>query len=314
MIHDVERVDPLPVTGACEGLEILDLPDLPRWKSALERGRESGYGCYFPFILAHQRPRRSTLLIAEDAGCLCVFIRRDRKRGSHLDLFLNPIPMDVGVARRCLDRANDFNRDRSARILRIDGNDAALAARVPGLSVRERRKQYLFAPHAYADLRGGKYETLRRHLARLRRLPDLEVVPWSDRFAGDCRALLLRWSERHRNTFGTSGGAGTSSRELDLADVLSAPDLTGEVVLLGGRLVAYCLGGEIRPGLGCFLDAKSDLDVAGLGYFQRYSFYTSHSEFDRINDGSDARRAGIRQLKDSLRPAAMHLEYSGEQV
>jgi len=293
---------------------MLDLTDLTRWKLALERGRPSGFGCYFPYVFAHHHSGRSAVLIAEDAGCLCTFILRDLAGGQHLDVFLAPIPMDVAVARRCLERANDFNGDRSARILRIDGIDAALASQVPRLSVRERRKQYLFAPHAYADLRGGKYETLRRHLSKTRRLPDLEVIPWSGHFAGECRALLQRWSERHHQRFGTAGDAGLSTRELALANVLRAPDLTGEIVRLGGRLVAYCLGGEIRPGLGCFVDAKSDLDVPGLGYFQRHSFYTAHGEFDLINDGSDARRDGLRQMKDSLRPAAMHLEYQGSQV
>jgi hypothetical protein len=303
-----------PATGSLQGLSILGLEDLPRWKHALERGGPSGFGCYFAYVLAHQRPPRSTVLIAEDAGSLCVFLRHDDERGSRVDLFLNPIPMGIDVTRRCLERANDWNGDRSARILRIDGNDAALAARVPGLAIRERRQQYLFAPGAFADLCGGKYETLRRHVARVRRLPDLEVVPYSQRFAADCRALLERWSERYRRTHGTSGDAGFSRRELRVADLLPAPDLTGEVVLVGGRLVAYCLGGEIRPGLGCFLEAKSDLDVPGLGYFQRHHYYTNHATFALINDGSDARRPGLRQLKDSLRPVAMHPEYQGRQA
>jgi hypothetical protein len=302
-----------PRSGALEGLRVLDAADLPRWKSALERGRESGFGCYFPYVLAHHRPGR-TVLVGEDAGCLCVFIRRDRKRRSHLDLFLNPIPMDVGVARRCLDRANEFNGDRSARILRIDGDDAALAARVPGLSVRERQMQYLFAPQAFADLRGGKYRTLRTNVTRTRKLPDIEVLPWSARFAGACRELLRRWSERHRRISGTSGGAGTSELALALADQLPDPDLTGEVVLLDGRLVSYCLGGELRTGLGCFLDAKCDLDVPGLGYFQRWSFLTRLGVFERVNDGSDARSSGLRQMKNSLRPVAMYPEFRGSQV
>lgn len=301
-------------TGALAGLSMLGASDLPRWKRALERGEASGFGCYFPYVLAHHRPGRSTVLVAEDAGSLCVFLRSDRRSDSHLDLFLNPIPMDVGVARRCLERANDFNGNRTARILRIDGNHAALAAEVPGLRIRERRRQYLYAPHAYGDLRGKKYRTLRTHLDKARRLPDLEVVPYTDRFAAACRALLQDWAEGHRISFGDSGGAGISARVLAQFDVLSAPDLIGEVVLLGGRLVAYSVGGEIRPGVGCLLDSKSDRDVPGLGYLQRYNFLTRHPGFDLVNDGSDARRAGLRQLKDSFRPVAMHLEYRGMQV
>lgn len=305
---------PEPSTGALEGLKTLELSDLPRWKRAVEHGASSGFGYYFPYVLTHQRPGRSAVLIAEDAGCLCVFIRRDRKRGPRLDLFLPPIPMDEAVARRCVERANDFNHDRSARIQRIDASDAERVASIPGLKVRERRAQYLFAPRAFGDLSGGKYRTLRRQVAKTRQLKALEVVPWSDRFADDCRTLLARWSSRHRDTFGTSGGAGTSARALGLAGAIPAPDLVGEVVLLEGRLVAFAFGGQLRLGLGCFFEAKSDHDVPGLTYFQRYSFLSKLDAFERVNDGSSARRAGIRQLKDSLRPVAMHLEYRGSQV
>ena len=301
-------------TDALAGLDVLDASHLPRWKRALAAAESSGYGCYFPFVLAHQRPGRSTVLVGEDSGSLCLFIRRDGREGSQLDVFLNPIPMDVDVARRCLERANDFNHDRSARILRIDGSDAALAARVPGLRVRERRKQYVYDPGAFGDLSGGKYRTLRYQVAKVRRIEDLEVVPYAEAHAGACRALLERWAERHRSMFGTSGDAGMSRRALALTGVLGAPDLAGEVVLLGGAVVGFAFGGELRPGLGCLFEVKTDLAVPGLSHFQFHSFLAKPRGFERINGGSDARRPGLRQLKDSLRPASMYVEYRGTQV
>ena len=300
--------------GRLEVLREMDAADLPRWKKALEQWKPLGFGYYFPYVLAHQGTKRKAVLVAEDGGCLCSFILRERRKGAHLDVYLPPMPMDVKVAQRCLERANEFNGDRSARILRIDARDAAQAAKIPGVSIRERRKQYMYAPNAYADLSGGKYRALRRQLTRTQQLQELETAPYSERYASDCRTLLQRWAERHRSTHGTSGDAGLSRRALGLADVLSAPDLTGEVFLLGGRVVGYWLGGEIRQGLGCLLDAKSDLDVPGLAYFQRYRFLTTHGGFERVNDGSDARRPGLRQLKDSFRPVEMHTEYRGRQA
>ena len=299
--------------GVLKGLKTLESSDLPRWKRALQSGGESGFGCYFPYLLAHQRPGKATLLVTEDDGSLCTFIQRDRKRGSRLDVFLNPIPMNVSVTRRCLERANEFNGDRSARILRIDGKDAALAKQVPRLKVRVRRKQYVYAPRSYADLSGRKFRALRNHVDQARQLPDLEVVPYTASHAGACRELLRKWAQRYRAMFGKSGGAGISGRALAQTEALSAPDLMGEVVLLGGRVVAYALGGELRPGVACFLDAKCDLDVPGLGYFQRYHFITKLNGFEQVNDGSDARRPGLRQLKNSFRPIEMHPEYRGRQ-
>jgi len=53
--------------------------------------------------------------------------------------------------------------------------------------------------------------------------------------------------------------------------------------------------------------------VAGLSYFHRYSFLEKLQEFQFVNDGSDVGRAGLRQLKNSLRPVEMHLEYRANQ-
>lgn len=304
---------PAPRTNVLEGLEVLEASDLPRWKNAVVRAKSLGYGSYFPFVLAHQRPRR-TVLLGEDAGCLCVFKLKETDHGPRLDVLMAPMPMDVDVARRCLERANDYNGDRSARILRIDANDAALAGSIPGLRVHERRAQYLYAPQAFGDLSGGRFRTLRYHVSRVRRLQNLEVVPYTDSRADACRSLLEQWSERHRSQFGTSGDAGMSRRALALTGVLGAPDLVGELVLLDGRLVAYAFGGEIRPGVGCLYEAKTDLAVAGLTHFQFHSFLSKVDAFEVINGGSDARREGLRQVKDSLRPVGMHLEYRGVQV
>jgi hypothetical protein len=93
---------------------------------------------------------------------------------------------------------------------------------------------------------------------------------------------------------------------------LPAPDVTGQLVFVEGRLAAFAFGGEIRPGLACFFDAKSDPSVPGISYAHRRSFLLSLAAFERVNDGSDAGRPGLRQLKDSFRPVAMHAEYRAE--
>jgi len=299
-------------SGSLEGLRTLDLGDLPRWKRALEHGASSGYGCYFPYALAHHRKGRSALLVEEDAGCLCSFILRQKKSSRHLDLYLPPIPMDVNVTRRAIERANDFNGDRSARILRIDERDAPLIASIPGLSIRKRRSQYVYAPRKFGELKGNKYRTVRYHVGQVRHLADLQVIPYEKRFEKDCAKLLEKWARHHRATYGKSGDAGMSKRVLGLARMIGAPDLVGQVILLGERLVGYVFGGEMRPGLACLLEAKTDLDVPGLSHYQFYTFL-SKMNFELVNGGSDARRKGLRQLKDSLRPAAMHLEYRGRQ-
>jgi hypothetical protein len=73
------------------------------------------------------------------------------------------------------------------------------------------------------------------------------------------------------------------------------------------------LGGEIRPGLACFFERKCDTQVRGLSYFQFRRLLTQLRDFDLVNDGSDAGSAGLRQLKQSFRPVAMHAEFRATQ-
>lgn len=301
------------LSGALGGLKVADLEDRDRYKAAVEAGKQIGWGYYFPHLLAQNRPGRSAMLVTEDGGSMCVFRWRVRGSEARLDLYLPPIPMNVPVLRRCLERANDFNRDGSAQVIRIDARDADATSEVRSLHVWQRRVQYVFAPGAYEHLSGTKYHTIRRNVALVQRLPDVQVAPYSTRHAEACRALLSRWQKAHRDAHGTAGGVGISKRAIELAGTLPERDLGGEVVLLDGRLSAFAFGGEIRTGLACSFDRKCDTDVRGLSYFHFRSLLLRLRDFERVNDGSDTGRAGLRQLKDSFRPVEMHAEYRATQ-
>lgn len=105
----------------------------------------------------------------------------------------------------------------------------------------------------------------------------------------------------------------SAARVIGLVDALPDLDLWGEVVFVDGSLSAFSFGGEIRLGLGCYIEAKSDLGIPGLSYFQRLHFLRGMSQFELVNDGSHGGQAGFKQLKDSFRPVAMHIEYRGYQ-
>ena len=76
---------------------------------------------------------------------------------------------------------------------------------------------------------------------------------------------------------------------------------------------AVAFGGEIRPGLACSFERKCDTEVRGLSYFHFRSLFLRLRDYQLVNDGSDAKRAGLRQLKESFRPVARHLEYQATQ-
>ena len=293
-------------------MKALEVDDLARYKAAVEAGQQMGWGYYFPYLLSRHRAGRSAVLLAEDEGSMCVFLWQIRDSKPHLDVYVAPTPMSVPVLRRCIERANDFNGDVSARVMRVDAKDVG-AVSAANLDVRLKKLQYLFAPSAYADMGGKKFKTLRRNSSLVEQLPDVEVMPYSAAHAEGCHELLQNWRTAHREAHGTAGGVGTSRRAIDLAGTLPASDLQGEVVTVGGRLAAFAFGGEIRPGLACSFERKCDTAVRGLSYFHLRAFLQSLGDFEYVNDGSDTGRAGLRQLKESFRPAEMHEEYRARQ-
>ena len=299
--------------GDLAGLRALDVDDVGRFKAAVEAGAQEGWCYYLPYLLARNRPGRRAVLFAEDEGALCIFFLRVGDGGPRLDLYFPPMPMHARALQRCLDRANEFNGDRSARILRVDDKDRSAVSGHRGLRLEPRSLQYVYRPGDYVDIGGGRFRTLRRHAALVEGSPDVEVLPFSREHADACHALLRRWREEHRAAGGNAGGAGAGARAIDLTGRFSNVDLRGEVVLVDGRLAAYALGGAIRPGLGCFFEAKADRDVPGLIYFHRRRFLLQMREFDVVNDGSDFGLPGLRQLKQSLRPVRMHAEYRAVQ-
>lgn len=300
-------------TGALAGLRPLEVADLQLYKEAVAASGQVGFAYYFPGLLAKQRPGRTQILTATDNGSLCLYRWNNKDGKPRLDVLFAPLPFDPLVLQRCIERANDFNGDRRARILKIDEKDSGLIAEASQLNVRQRRPQYLYDPDSFGDLAGRKFRTVRRNVNRVEERDDITVRPYSNDCYEGCFDLLKRWRKHHRETHGTLGGFGTSKRLLDIAGKLPERDLCGEVISIDDEIIAFGFGGEIRPGIGAFLEAKSDPAITGLSYFQRYSFLRKQTHFDVINDGSDTGRAGLRQLKQSLRPASMHLEFSGAQ-
>lgn len=299
--------------GVLQDLEILTAEHSKRYKAAVEAGAQMGWGYYFAHLLAQNRVGRSAIMIGEDDGSICVFRWRLRKSKPRLDVYLPPIPMNVAVLRRCLERANEFNGDVSARIMRVDAHDVDAVLELPQLSARERRRQYIFAPANYEELSGKKRYTIRRNVAFVSQLPDVEIKAFSVELADGCLRLLERWTSSHRASYGTAGGAGVSRRAIELASRLPESDICGEVVLIDGEVSAFAFGGEIRPGLGCSFERKCDTDVRGLSYYHFRSLLLKLRDYEQVNDGSDTGRAGLTQLKNSFRPIDMHVEYRASQ-
>jgi hypothetical protein len=299
-------------SSVLDGLKRASIDDYADYSTALESSRPKGSSYYLPGLLAYQRPGRREILIEEDEGSICIYRWESKQGRSRLDVYLAPTPMNSAVLQRCIERSNEYNQDRSARILRIDA-DAASAVSSLGLKVRKRREQYLFTPKKYSDLAGKELYTIRRNYSRIDKLNDVRVETFSPAHAENCHALLNRWRAEHRERHGSAGGYGSSKRIIDLAGKLPESALTGQVVLIEDRLVAFSFGGNIHSGMACSFERKCENQFNGLTYFQLRNFLLHLDSYSIVNDGSDAGRPGLKQLKDSFRPLEMHAEYRGYQ-
>lgn len=300
------------MNGPLEGLKVLETDDLSRFRKAVEHGQQNGWKYYFPYLMSLNRPGRSAILIDEDEGSICIFIWKILDAVPRLDLYLAPTPMNINVLSRCLERANEFNRDASARVLHIDEKDIDSVS-AANIQVREHKSQFIFDPKIYGTLAGKQLYTVRRNVSRVEKLPELEVKPYSIEHAEACHNLLEKWKTAHRAVHGTMGGVGTSRRAIELTKILPVDVLNGEVVFIDGQIASFAFGGSIRPGLACSLERKCNTGIRGLSYFQFRSFLNKNQDFELLNDGSDTGRDGLRQLKDSFRPVTMHKEYRGRQ-
>jgi hypothetical protein len=300
-------------TSAMNGLKRLSQDDYADYAAALEVSRPTGSSYYLPGLLAYQRRGRREILIDQDEGSICLYRWESKQGKRRLDIYLAPTPMNTDVLKRSLERVNEYNQDRSARLLRIDAKDVAEVSSV-GLRVRKRREQYLFLPENYLDLSGKALYTVRRNCTRVEKLYDVRVETFTPAYAESCHALLERWRVEHRERHGGAGGYGYSKRIIDLAGKLPESALTGQVVLIEDVVVAFSFGGNIHSGMACSFERKCENHFNGLTYFQLRNFLLHLNGYQYVNDGSDAGRAGLKQLKDSFRPVEMHAEYRGYQT
>jgi hypothetical protein len=302
----------ITTSDALAGLRAISIDDYSDYANALEASRPTGSSYYLPGLLAYHRTNRREILLAEDEGSICIYRRISKQGSAHLDIYLAPIPMNTSVLHRCIERANDYNHDRSARVLRIDESDAEAIAS-SRISVRKRREQYIFDPKKYSELRGKALYTVRRNVSRILKNEDVRLETYNPTFADDCHTLLESWRIKHREQHGTAGGYGSSKRIIDLAGRLPESALTGQVVLINDKVCAFSFGGNIHSKLACSYERKCDNGINGLTYYQLRSLLLHLNQYERVNDGSDAGRPGLKQLKDSFRPIAMHAEYRGYQ-
>lgn len=300
---------PDPQEGALAGLRRFTLDDLPHYKAVLTEAKRTAWQHYFPFLYLYSLTAKTEeFLISEDQGSLCIYRHNRTATGSRLYLAFLPMPMNMEVLKRCLERIRSHNQSREAIIHRIDEEDLGVLRELVGAEVSLLDEDFLYSPMALKSLAGGKAKTLRNNLSRVQALEHVEVRPYLPGDLADCLAIMDDWAEQQKDKYDKILYQRYTRDCLKFAGQFEQRDLSGRVVLVGGKIRAFGFSGEMRPGLANLFVAYSDHRVKGLQYFLKYRIIMDSEGVDVFNDGR-ADSPGLKYSKESMCPVGVHNVY-----
>ncbi|MHC5034723.1 MAG: phosphatidylglycerol lysyltransferase domain-containing protein [Planctomycetota bacterium] len=286
-------------------LNTLALADGAAFKSAFQEHRKAIWCYYFPFLFCYGRSKAREMLWHCAGDSLCVFLLRERRDGPRIDLFVPPLPFCPEVTRSSFELMNQFNGDRSARVLWADERDASDFAATGGFEVSLKEKEYMYDPRRVSELQGHEYKDLRKRTRRFQRAND---HVWRELRPGDtdgCMELLRKWKRTQGRKSTHLLDMAYTRAAIELYAEFERKDLSGWGVLVDGEVKAFCMGGEMSDTVANFFAAKSDPDIYGLSEFSRWCFCREMVRFELINDASDLGLPGLKQFKRKFRPVAM---------
>ncbi len=197
--------EPEPIESL-EHLKHIHFSDLDLFKESFAQGNQKSWCYYFPFLLFFSMSQRRKIIFHQDSGSLCVFLFKyatEEDQTPQLDIYFPPAPFSKKALQNSLELANDFNGNRSARIIWIDEKDSQLIKKaIPhGLNISHLEKEYLYDPQLYRELSGSKFRNLRQNLNRINKNYKPEVYSYDVEYADDCLRLLKKMdSESGRKT------------------------------------------------------------------------------------------------------------------
>ncbi len=205
-----------------------------------------------------------------------------------------------------------------------------------GYLVKEDRDNfdYLYLREELATYPAGKYRKKRALVRAFTESNSHETYPLTKERAGDALVVLEAWQQGQAGQKNADGETATSAgspaqyatrqgRVIDeqagINDYLSAKEalvlidelaLTGMVVYVGEKPVAYCLGEELVGESFVIHYEKGVYGYKGLKQFVVQAFAKSLSEhYKYINREQDLGLPGLREAKMGLRPAKFAMQY-----
>ena len=123
--------------------EAADLPPLKPedagvFLAAAEQAQVKAAFYYFPRLYFYGQSKSHLLRWERYNGSILLYQIRRQKSSSRMNLYLPPFPFDAGALRHAVQRMQDFNGDRSGRIIFVQESDALVVAQAGvAISFRE---------------------------------------------------------------------------------------------------------------------------------------------------------------------------------
>lgn len=255
-------------------------------------------------------------------GNLCVFARHE----AGTFLYLPPLGKNVSVKtiQTCFERMDKVNRNKGvSRVENVHAHQLALflpqgASRPPEeFSHYNKGYEYCYYRKDLANLTGNAYKSKRSSYNHFAKNYQFKYLPYEDAMRADCAQLYQSWAQSRRPVYAENAvalqmleeNAGVHQLALRHYQELG---LTGRVVAIDGKVMAYTFGYPLNEQTFCVLFEIADLFCNGLGVFifREFCRDAALTPYKFINVMDDFELKNIERTKDSYRPVVLLPSYT----
>jgi hypothetical protein len=296
----------LSIPSELSGLAAINIGDHKIFSDAVESKPIASHLHYFPFLnLFGNSVKKQVLLYERVEDAILIYLLRQGQRRLRLSLYLPPFPFNLVALRYAQERMQDFNGNRSGRIVWVQESDVIPVARA-GFEIFFKEEEFIFDRAAVMGLEGPGFRSLRQELSRAKKPGQVETRHYTADDRSACIALVDDWWDRLVASGMKANGYAYTIACLEMADRFPPSLLNGLVVEVNGEVRGFAFSGSVTGTMGCNFLCITDNSFRGLPHLLRYHLMDEFPGLIHFNDSTDAGRPGLRELKQRFRPVEMH--------
>lgn len=249
-------------------------------------------------------------------GNLCVFARHE----AGTFLYLPPLGKNVSAKtiHACFERMDKANRNKGvSRVENVHAHQLALFLPPEEFSHYNKGYEYCYYRKDLAALTGNPYKSKRSSYNHFVKNYTFQYLPYDDSARADCAALYQDWAKSRRPVYADNAVALQMLEENAGVHQLALRHyrelgLTGRVVVIDGKVMAYTFGYPLNEQTFCVLFEIADLFCNGLGVFifREFCRDAALAPYKFINVMDDFELENIQRVKDSFNPVVLLPSYT----